>query len=553
MNVYSKFAWTATPLALVLVCIVLYVFFDANFVRGDCVEGNSASVDGNAANKKVCSAIDATLISNVKNASNHDASRKLLTNLQENSNAISDDRKKRGEEFSQLQGNLANRDAEIDNLNIALAEAVAANIINLNQNVNINGNINQNTDIKRAPTPAKPFVNQTAINANINRLTILKTQVNNQAAAKQTNINALNDDLTKNTNQVTAVRGQYSKRYSNRILWIFLTALFIALSIAAIVVATHVIFKTTRLFIGLKTDADRAKEEKTAKSRFWIWIGAAVIASIGFTLFIVFHNEEFMSVALPMLMESVIPFEGISAETLIFFTVSGFWGAIFLIIASCAIFRAAVQVDEEVPPKNKVSEPKTDPPKPVIYVEATPPTTPPTYVEAPPVYVAVEPQTTPPTFVRQQIPPVFVSVEDTDTKLEIYAVLMKYLRTILYVGTFTLFVGILRINFMMNWHLSFISNEEDNIAYKLIKSFWESATTVQGGFYTILLAAIYLPAAFWIGGKISGLGKDKAEMESQGVSLKFTDVFIRLLAIVSPLIASGFGAGKDWLNIFGGN
>jgi len=94
------------------------------------------------------------------------------------------------------------------------------------------------------------------------------------------------------------------------------------------------------------------------------------------------------------------------------------------------------------------------------------------------------------------------------------------------------------------------TNTADDL-YKLLSGFWKSSMTVQGGFYTILLAAIYLPAAYWINGKISQLGKTPPELTAEGVSDNYSDIIIKLLAIVSPLIASGFAGTANWLNFFG--
>lgn len=553
MNNLSKLAWTATPLFLILLCIGLYIAFDLYFVRGCDKEAANAIVNANVDEKtrqaaKGCGdPIDSAMISNVQNAETHDVSKKRLVTLGNTSENVSKQLAEQSRQLTNLQANLDEKATEINNLNTALANFNSANIINVNKDINFNA---------------------TAATANLTRLGIIKTEVSEQLTMTNANITRLNGELTKTSNTALAIRQQYAGRYSSRMLWIFLTALFIALSALAVAVGAHVIFKCSRIFISdppINPAAEPASSFKILKDSFgylksisygvqdseirranqrtfW-WIVAAAAVSVIFLIFIFIWKKEFMSVALPMLEQTVIGVENVDLNTLISFTVCGYVGAIFLIAASYAVFRAAVKVDDAVPKKDSEIVP------PKVYVKVELPDSQPTFEEKL-NYVETEPNTTPPTYMEASKE--FIKVEDTDAKLEIYARLIKYLRTILYVGTFLLVVGILRIIFMMNWHLSFISTNPQDKLVELLTGFWKSSMTIQGGFYTILLAAIYLPAAYWISGRIERLGKEKGELEAQGVNFKYTELIFKLLAIVSPLLVSGFGSATNWLDIFGG-
>jgi hypothetical protein len=561
MNNLSKFAWTATPLFLILVCSGLYIVFDLKFLRGcdtDAIE--SLKTNTNINNKtpqsaKGCSeAIDADMISSVRNAEAHDESKKRLITLNENSSLISNRLANQTERHANLLANLNEATEDFSNLNTALANYNASNSLNVYPSVNINANANAG-------------FNANVANANLTRLGIIKTHLNEQLTQVNTNITRLNTELTENGNTVLAIRQQYGGRYSYRMLWIFLTALFLALSVFAIAVSAHVIFKCSRIFIGgprnfsIKNSVEYLKSIATVKSipidardsdikradnrTFW-WIAGTAMFAVAYSIIVFIFNEEFMSVARPMFEPTIKDVEKISMETLVFFVICGFVGAIFLTAASFAVFRAAVKVDETVPEKMVEKELPADL---KVFEKVVLGDNPPIFKEVS-EYDEITPATNPPTYRLKSKGT--NPVEDKDAKLEIYARLLKHLRTILYVGTFMLVIGILRMTFMMDWHLTFISTNTDNKLVELLKAFGQKSMTVQGGFYTILLAAIYLPAAYWISGRIARLGLDKNKLDAQGVTFKYTDLIFKLLAIVSPLLTASFGANTNWLtSLFG--
>ena len=120
----------------------------------------------------------------------------------------------------------------------------------------------------------------------------------------------------------------------------------------------------------------------------------------------------------------------LSREMLIYFNIFGFVGSVFLISASYAIFRTAVEVDDEVDKLLKAEQANA------AADENT--------------------QSTASSLANNLAPVQNKTVEVSDRKLQLYAELLKYLRIILYVGAFMLVVGILPMDFMMKWHLAFI-------------------------------------------------------------------------------------------------
>lgn len=69
-----------------------------------------------------------------------------------------------------------------------------------------------------------------------------------------------------------------------------------------------------------------------------------------------------------------------------------------------------------------------------------------------------------------------------------------HLKTLLYVSAILLIIGVLRLSTGYTWAMNFLTAETAKIA----EGFFATVTTNIGGFFTILLAAIYLPAAYII-------------------------------------------------------
>lgn len=458
---------TTSSLLLVLLFVFLYVIFDWSFVR--CKGKN-------------CSPISANMISRVNNVANYtEASNKLA-------------------EYDIIAGNAANLQV---NVNAALTKMQAnfyekSQILNNSKQEEINANV------------ANATVIQVAANVNTKRLEAEKTLADDNLKVKQAEANLLAQDVTKNTNEAIFIRTQYSNRYSTRMIWIFLTAFFSVLFLAAIACSWSVVYRSKRISNWLKHPADSPDDIKNKSlSETWRWTIYTSIGALAFSIFIWLIRGRFGSIMLPMLQQSLLHenVNELDDSTLMFFIILGFVGSIFLVSSSCVIFRAAVDTDEKAV-------------KTVVDTNANPATS--------------------------------VIVADDEKKLANYGELLKYLRTILYVGTFMLFIGILRLMYLNQWHLAFVSNTNTSDLFILLNNFLKSSMSVQGAFYTLLLTAIYLPPVFWIKEKVSLMRVPEKTLMDKGIQFSYTDIIFRLLAIVSPLIAGAFGSSVEWLGFFKG-
>jgi hypothetical protein len=123
---------------------------------------------------------------------------------------------------------------------------------------------------------------------------------------------------------------------------------------------------------------------------------------------------------------------------------------------------------------------------------------------------------------------------------------MKYLQLLLYIGTIMLIFGILLIQSMYDWSLAFILRDEQ--AIKVAGNFYSNLLIAEGGFFTLILAAIYLPAAILLRMRASvlkdlpedNLAKEKL-LKDYNLSFSFTESLPRLLAISSPLLVGPIG------------
>ena len=129
--------------------------------------------------------------------------------------------------------------------------------------------------------------------------------------------------------------------------------------------------------------------------------------------------------------------------------------------------------------------------------------------------------------------------------LEPLAGQMTDLRTMLYAGTILLIVGVLRLSAVYQWSLAFISQNDLEAA----KVFTSSLVTDTGGFFTLIIASVYIPAAYIINRRAELLVmesdlelKEKEEiLNDQKINFSFKDSLPRLLVILGPLLAGPIG------------
>jgi uncharacterized membrane protein HdeD (DUF308 family) len=121
---------------------------------------------------------------------------------------------------------------------------------------------------------------------------------------------------------------------------------------------------------------------------------------------------------------------------------------------------------------------------------------------------------------------------------------MSNLRAILYVGTLMLVSGVLLIRSLLSWSKTFIPQTSTEIA----DIFTSGVLNTSGGLYTMILAAVYLPAAFILQRRARSLTvrrEDEAEKEKilkeSNLTFSFTESLPRIAAIVAPLMAGPVG------------
>jgi len=127
---------------------------------------------------------------------------------------------------------------------------------------------------------------------------------------------------------------------------------------------------------------------------------------------------------------------------------------------------------------------------------------------------------------------VTAEMEELSEKLEAYDPWRTHLRMILYIGSVMLFVGLLRVNIISEWHLFFIDAD-----YKeLLRDFFKYSLTAQAGFYTILLALMYFPVAYFIPNTPDAPNVQNS-LQNKGFLATVNEFFPRLIVFILPLLA----------------
>jgi hypothetical protein len=123
---------------------------------------------------------------------------------------------------------------------------------------------------------------------------------------------------------------------------------------------------------------------------------------------------------------------------------------------------------------------------------------------------------------------------------------MKNLRLVLYAGTLLLVVAMLVKKSIYQWSLAYTSQEAE--AAKIAGNFVSSLLTIDGGFYTLVLAAAYFPAALVLQRRanlLANLPVEEAEKEKKfreyGLTFSFTESLPRNLAVLGPLLVGPVG------------
>lgn len=117
---------------------------------------------------------------------------------------------------------------------------------------------------------------------------------------------------------------------------------------------------------------------------------------------------------------------------------------------------------------------------------------------------------------------------------------MKSLRLILYTGTLLLVVTLLLKKAIYQWSLAYVPQDG---ALEAARNLLDAFLTLDGGFYSLVLAAVYLPAALILHRRAqvlveSSLGEPEQETKLKEFGLNFSlrESLPRLLAIIAPFL-----------------
>lgn len=123
---------------------------------------------------------------------------------------------------------------------------------------------------------------------------------------------------------------------------------------------------------------------------------------------------------------------------------------------------------------------------------------------------------------------------------------MTYMRAVLYVGTLMLVSGVLLMTGLFSWSKTFISQTEANL--EIVDTFTSGVLNTSGALYTLILAAVYLPAAFILRERARSLtvkDEDAAEKErllqDSNLTFSFRESLPRVAAIIAPMLAGPVG------------
>ncbi|HEX8370426.1 MAG TPA: hypothetical protein VF604_17900 [Pyrinomonadaceae bacterium] len=149
------------------------------------------------------------------------------------------------------------------------------------------------------------------------------------------------------------------------------------------------------------------------------------------------------------------------------------------------------------------------------------------------------------------------SQESVERKLRDLSEQVEDLRLVIYFATAMLIVGVLQISSLLSWTATFFPENELN-------SFFSTITFVIGSSYTLLLAAIYLPAYYvlqnratiYVNASLKSTAADSLQNKEdlpkdyklQFFSFSFIDSLPRVLVILAPLLTGTIS--EQFIRIF---
>lgn len=378
----------------------------------------------------------------------------------------------------------------------------------------------------------------------------------------------LEKDRQITLDNLVTVRQNIADRYSKRLTFMFFTAAFLLLCLLAILFSMYVI---RAALIDLGT----VNILITAISKMWLWQIITGGVAVVFFFIVWCSDKDYLAIVIPMYSQSITSNGDISLDFIHLINCIGFGTIVWVVGATSTIFFAVISKREMFETRKKGIEILNDlvsaKEKEIIKeAEATKKSelqtqkanleSQKTILEAPikekddllqtkSQEIDVETDLTK----KSQLESEKLTLEEEKRKLEeeksdlVYQIpeitlwvqkkfeSYKRLNTIiLYIGALMLFIGIVRLNLLADWHLIFVKQEFN----ELLRGFFNSSISVQAAFYSILLALIYLPVVYAIpGGKESAIEPGKNWFERLGLPIS-NDFLTKIIAVFSPLLAT---------------
>lgn len=137
---------------------------------------------------------------------------------------------------------------------------------------------------------------------------------------------------------------------------------------------------------------------------------------------------------------------------------------------------------------------------------------------------------------------------------------VRLLRLLLYVGMVALAVAILRLSATFGWALAALPSTEADHTAKLINIITNNVTSAEAASYTLLLAAIYVPAVLVLRRRARSLiPKDKKTTSAAGdkwleenglnITASLKTLLPKLAAILAPLLVGAVGEFIKGINV----
>ena len=294
-----------------------------------------------------------------------------------------------------------------------------------------------------------------------------------------------------------------SSRLTNRYVWVMTASIYFLICVLAIIVSAYIIFKTENVV-----------------TRRWLYRTAMV----AFAIFLVtlLAPYLYMEIRQAAFEKTVLGVDGLPPKLLYLVNSLGFAASIFLVGTVAAILSG---VEDAENPKKATAD---------VPVQASGSVKEKAAGKDAKVAKGGDPAT-------ENIEASSNGDRSANGLPLKYEIFLNHLKYVLYLGSAILILQVVMLRTVADWHLSFLSTPTTGIR-DLVAEFFASSTTFQAGLYAVMLAAIYLPAAWLIQDKAAALRSEglatTEQLREKGLSFNFWEFLPRLLVIAGPFLAA---------------